>query len=257
MKRWLAIAVMAACVTVVVVVITAKRSKPCQRPITATAASVPSRRGSADAVRALLPEWEVVRQVLTADVNGDGRTETLAFVHDWFHGTLPDLVLYVLVPKGTEGGLAIARKLTLGSLLTLNAEVLPEVKDALRLGMPQVSMHACGVDHTRLIVLTLGGREYSPRVLYSEPVHGSAEIIPWRGKEPARIIEHWAIWNLYGGEVPAQLRGHVLARRTYAWEARAKRFTFKTTEPDVEAEQRLSPDELRRVPGAKVLLKGK
>jgi hypothetical protein len=208
-----------------------------------------------DALHTVLAEWEVVRHVLTADVNGDGRAETLVFIHDYSEGYPPDLVLYVLTPRrGREAGMAVVRTVGLGKPLMLDAEVAPEVRDFVGLGLPQLVVHGGVGDHTQLIVLTLKGKDFAPHILYDEPIQGSAEILPRHEKQPARIVEHWTVWNLMGDDAPKRFTGHVLARRIYDWDDARDSFVLKVTEPDTEEERRLSPEDLRRVPGADVLL---
>jgi hypothetical protein len=203
-----------------------------------------------------LPEYEVIRQALSADVNGDRRPEILAVTHNWLHGYPPDLSLCVFAGKN-QHKLALARRVALGKTLMLDASKPARVDWVTGQRIPQVIVPACGADNTTLFVLNLEGRNLVPSMLYSQAVQGTAQIFPKRGKQPPYIVEHWTVWNLFGDDVPPDLRGHVLARRTYAWDARAREFVLKTTEPDLDAEHRLSPKELRRIPGANMLLQGK
>lgn len=196
-----------------------------------------------------------IQRLLQGDINGDGRIEVVTLNHDFSAGGhIPDLVLYVLTPRG-RGRLEIARKVLLGEMLSVDPQNDPWLQDVTGEGPPEVIVPAVGFTYTQLSVLSVRDRACRARLLYGHPVSGRAELVARRGDRPSRIVEHWDVWHLMGGNVPSALRGHVLARRTYEWDRRAQKYVLKSTEPDVEAERALTPAELCQVPGAEHLLK--
>ena len=205
-------------------------------------------------VQALFPKCEIVKQVLIADVNGDGRSEVVVASEDSCRDKfLPSAKLYIMAERDNK--LKIARELSWNTLMLDSSRKL-RVEDVNGDRRPEVLLQVCGADHIRLVVMAFQERHYALRVLYEQPVQGSADVLPQHEDHLPRIIEHWCVWHLFGCQSPPGFQGHVLARRIYEWNSEKQRYLLRKTEPDIEEERKLTPEELLNIPGAKVLLKG-
>jgi hypothetical protein len=63
-------------------------------------------------------------------------------------------------------------------------------------------------------------------------------------------------WHLANGEEMEHLKGHVLAIRIYHWNAKKQTWTPWRIIPDGEQERKISRDDLLKIPGADLILKG-